>query len=69
MKTTITLLAALLLAPIASLNAAEISKPNIVYILADDFGYGDVHCLNPERGKIPTPDPIATVVCLECEMK
>lgn len=30
-------------------------KPNIVYILADDFGYGDVQCLNPKRGKIATP--------------
>ncbi len=34
---------------------AESSKPNIVYILADDLGYGDVQCLNPKRGKIKTP--------------
>lgn len=30
-------------------------KPNIIYILADDMGYGDVKCFNPE-GKIATPN-------------
>ena len=34
-----------------SLQAA---KPNIIFILADDMGYGDVQALNP-KSKIPTP--------------
>ncbi len=36
--------------------AAAADKPNILVIYADDLGYGDVQCNNPERGKIPTPN-------------
>ncbi len=39
----------------AAKNPNAVKKPNIVVILADDLGYGDVRCNNPERGRIQTP--------------
>lgn len=36
--------------------SAEAKRPNIVVLFADDMGYGEVQALNPERGKIPTPN-------------
>ena len=35
-------------------SATPTEPPNIVYILADDLGYGDLGCYNP-NSKIPTP--------------
>jgi arylsulfatase A len=36
--------------------AASRRQPNIVVILADDLGFGDVHFLNPEHGRLATPN-------------
>ena len=40
---------------VVHLAAADTARPNLLIIYADDLGYGDVQCYNPERGKIPTP--------------
>ncbi len=49
-------LCCLLLGPfLHSARAATPAKPNIVYLLADDLGYGDIQALNPGRGRIKTP--------------
>ncbi len=42
MKTTLALLAALLLAPIAGLPAVQTSNPNVIVIFCDDLGWADL---------------------------
>ena len=53
-KNSVALLFALLLLPLEGLLQAAQEKPNIVYIMVDDMGYGDAGCYNPQS-KIPTP--------------
>ena len=56
MKQTLPLLTALLLAPLVAMHAAEApkQKPNILFVITDDIGWGDFCCYNLEA-KIPTP--------------
>lgn len=53
MKSVLTLLTVMLLAPVAAIHAAEPAKPNVVILLADDLGWGD---LGTNQGTIPTPN-------------
>ena len=52
-KQTLLLTLAILL-PLSAAQA-EHDRPNIIFIMADDQGFGDVSALNPES-KIPTPN-------------
>ena len=57
------LFTALLLAPLAALRAAETSpasKPNIIFILADDLGVGNVGCYGADNYKTPNIDRLAS---------
>jgi len=59
MKTIYALLIALLLTPLASLHAAENSRPNVVLIMVDDFGYECVTANGGQSYQTPNIDKLA----------
>ena len=62
MKKPLAIGAIVLLATLPALNAADVSKPskpNIVYILADDMGYADAGFNGGKDIKTPNLDQIA----------
>lgn len=57
-KTTMLGMLAALLAgagPVLAEDAGRTPKPNVVFIFADDLGYGEIEVLDPQHAEIPTP--------------
>jgi arylsulfatase A-like enzyme len=49
------LVGAALWAALGNVSAAEAPRPNIIYVMADDLGWGDFQCYFA-KGKVPTPN-------------
>lgn len=61
-KPTIALIAFLLFASVAVFpnKDAQAQKPNVIYILADDLGYGDLSCYGQKKFATPNIDRLAS---------
>ncbi|MFV0271886.1 MAG: sulfatase-like hydrolase/transferase [Macellibacteroides fermentans] len=50
----------LLLFPVYTIHAQSAERPNVIYILADDIGYGDFGCYGASKIKTPSIDKLAS---------
>ena len=53
------LIAIIFLLPFISVNAQKTTKPNIIFIFADDLGYGDIGCYGQQKIETPNIDKLA----------
>ena len=58
MKTSVIklILVSLVCCSVLASNAQQSDKPNIVFILADDFGYSSLNCYGAEKSLVRTPN-------------
>ena len=60
MRSTITIVAILLLLPTSAIRAEPARTPNVVFILADDLGIGNLSCYGSDNFQSPNIDKLAT---------
>ena len=57
MKPTLVLLFALAWLPSLALADHHADKPNVIFIMADDLGYGDLGCFRPDKDQDTSARP------------
>ena len=50
----------LIAAPIQAQKKAKEKQPNVIFIIADDLGYGDMSCYGAHRVQTPHVDTLAS---------